>query len=109
MNQPQTSHSHPPFLTSKPSTTKSAPSPHSPTSAPIWFTLCTERFRDERPRDCAQGAGRTRGAQRDRHYTTYSVAGLKAALEAERGYGGKPRMPMRALEDVDRKKGCEGV
>lgn len=36
--------------------------------------------------------------------TTYSVAGLKAALEAERGYGGKPRMPMRALEDVDRKK-----
>jgi dihydrodipicolinate synthase/N-acetylneuraminate lyase len=36
--------------------------------------------------------------------TTYSVPGLKAALEYEFGYGGKPRMPLQPLTTEERAK-----
>ncbi|MGH2478446.1 MAG: dihydrodipicolinate synthase family protein, partial [Ktedonobacteraceae bacterium] len=36
--------------------------------------------------------------------TTYSVPGLKAALEITAGYGGPPRMPLQPLMDVERQR-----
>lgn len=36
--------------------------------------------------------------------STYSVPGLKAALEITAGYGGRPRSPLQPLGDAERKK-----
>jgi len=39
--------------------------------------------------------------------TTYSVPGLKAALELTTGYGGSPRLPLQPLNDHERGKLAE--
>lgn len=38
---------------------------------------------------------------------TYSIPGLKAALEITAGYGGPPRMPLQPLTDVERQRLAE--